>query len=130
MEKIALVRRLLDRHNINSPIHIFGSLDTFLTPLFFLAGAEIFDGLTWLRFGYYDGQTVYKQNYGAMCGINGILKDARELSHAMWKDNYYYLESLRDQMRNFARSGKYEHFGKIAPCVPSDGFFTKLKNGE
>lgn len=113
MEKIAMVRTLLDNHNIKSPIHIFGGLDTFLTPLFFLAGAEIFDGLTWLRFGYYEGQTVYRQNYGAMCGANGILKDARELSHAMWKDNYYYLESLRDQMRNFVRSRNYEHFGKI-----------------
>ena len=113
MEKIAVIRRLLDKNNIKSPIHIFGSLDTFVTPLFFLAGAEIFDGLTWLRFGYFEGQTVYRQNYGAMCGANGILKSAQELSHAMWKDNYYYLESLRDQMRNFARSGKYEHFGKI-----------------
>jgi len=88
-------------------------LDTFSTPLSFLSGAEIFDGLTWLRFGYHEGQTVYRQNYGAMRGSNGILKDARELSHAMWKDNHYYLESLRDQMRNFVHSGNYETFEHI-----------------
>ncbi len=113
MEKIAQIRRLLDRHGIKAPIHIFGSLDTFTTPLFFLAGAEIFDGLTWLRFGYHEGQTIYKQNYGAMCLVNGTLKDAKELSHAMWKDNYYYLESLRDQMRTFVRSGHYDQFAGI-----------------
>lgn len=113
MEKIAHIRRLLDSDGVTAPLHIFGSLDTFSTPLYFLSGAEIFDGLTWLRFGYHEGQTVYRQNYGAMRGSNGILKDARELSHAMWKDNHYYLESLRDQMRNFVHSGNYETFEHI-----------------
>jgi hypothetical protein len=117
MEKVATIRRLLDDAGISSPIHIFGSLDTLSTVLYFLAGAEIFDGLTWLRFGYHKGQTIYSQNYGAIRGENGILKNARELSHAMWKDNYYYLESLRDQMRNFVRTRDYKHFEHIASQV-------------
>jgi hypothetical protein len=114
MEKLAAIRRNLDENDIASPIHVFGSLDSLTTVLYFLSGAEIFDGLTWLRFGFHDGQTIYRQNYGAIRGENGILKNARELSHAMWKDNYYYLESLRDQMRNFARtkdSKSFEHIG-------------------
>jgi len=119
MEKIATIRRLLDAAGISSPIHVFGSLDSLSTVLYFLAGAEIFDGLTWLRFGFHNGQTIYRQNYGAICGENGILKTARELSHAMWKDNYYYLESLRDQMRNFVRSGDCKSFEHIDADVKS-----------
>jgi hypothetical protein len=119
MQKIARARRILDDAGIQAPIHIFGSLDTFSTALYFLSGAEIFDGLTWLRFGFYEGQTVYKQNYSSIKGENGILKNARELSHAMWKDNYYYLESLRDQMRNFARTENYESFEQISSKLES-----------
>ncbi len=114
MEKLAKIRRILDDLGIASPIHVFGSLDSLSTVLYFLSGAEIFDGLTWLRFGFHTGQTVYRQNYGAIHGENGILKNARELSHSMWKDNYYYLESLRDQMRNYARTKdckSFEHIG-------------------
>jgi hypothetical protein len=114
MEKLARMRRILDEIGVATPIHVFGSLDSLSTVLYFLSGAEIFDGLTWLRFGFHAGQTVYRQNYGAIHGENGILKNARELSHAMWKDNYYYLESLRDQMRNYARtedSTSFDHIG-------------------
>jgi hypothetical protein len=117
MEKIAAVRQTLDEAGIINPIHVFGSLDSLSTVLYFLSGAEIFDGLTWLRFGFHKGQTVSRQNYGAIRGENGILKNARELSHAMWKDNFYYLESLRDQMRNYARTGDCKSFEYISSTV-------------
>jgi len=117
MEKLANIRRILDNNEIASPIHVFGSLDSLSTVLYFLSGAEIFDGLTWLRFGFHGGQTIYRQNYGAIRGENGILKNARELSHAMWKDNYYYLEALRDQMCNYARTKDCKSFEHISGHV-------------
>ena len=49
MHNIARIREELTRCGINSPIHIFGSLDPVTSILYFLSGAEIFDGLTWLR---------------------------------------------------------------------------------
>jgi hypothetical protein len=113
MLKIAQARKILDEAGIKTPIHIFGSLDTFSTALYFLSGAEIFDGLTWLRFGFLKGQTVYKHNYGAMKSGDGLLRGAQDLSHSMWKDNYYYLEALRDQMRNFVRTKDYISFDHI-----------------
>ena len=111
MLKIAQARKILDDAGIDVPIHVFGSLDTFSTALYFLSGAEIFDGLTWLRFGFFNGQTIYKQNYGAMKNVNGLLRKTEDLSHSMWKNNYYYLEALREQMRNFiTRNGDYTAF--------------------
>jgi hypothetical protein len=117
MEKLANIRRILDKNEIASPIHVFGSLDSLSTVLYFLSGAEIFDGLTWLRFGFHNGQTIYRQNYGAIRGENGILKNARELSHSMWKDNYYYLEALRDQMRNYVRTKDCKSFEHISAHI-------------
>lgn len=49
MENIARVRIALDEAGLTIPIHVFGSLDPLTSCLYFLAGAEIFDGLTWLR---------------------------------------------------------------------------------
>lgn len=113
MEKIAGIRKILDEANVTAPLHIFGSLDTLSTPLYFLSGAEIFDGLTWLRFGFFNGQTIYKHNYGARSGSNGIIKTSRDLAHTMWKDNYYYLQSLRDEMRGYVHTGNFASFSHI-----------------
>lgn len=52
----------LEQAGVEAPIHIFGGLDPLYTPLYFAAGAEIFDGLTWLRYGYHDGMGVYRQS--------------------------------------------------------------------
>ena len=99
MVRIAEIRISLSAANLHKPIHIFGSLDTVSTPLYFLAGADIFDGLTWLRYAYHDGQTVYKHNYGSKkLGIN--FEDFR-VNGKVWNDNYSYLTSLRNDMARF-----------------------------
>lgn len=50
----------LEDARVDAPIHVFGGLDPLFTPLYFAAGAEIFDGLSWLRYGYVDGVAVYR----------------------------------------------------------------------
>ena len=52
----------LEEAGVEAPIHVFGGLDPLYTPLYFAAGAEIFDGLTWLRYGYYEGMGLYQQS--------------------------------------------------------------------
>src|SRR5258708_38780134 len=105
MTNIARLRTELNAAGLGIPIHIFGSLDPLTTVLYFLAGAEIFDGLTWLRFGYHEGRTMYHQNYAALHGDDGIRRKKDDQMYQMWKNNYYYLEKLRTQMINFLRTG-------------------------
>ena len=114
LKKIAALRRSLDEAEMNIPIHVFGSLDTIGTPLYFLAGAEIFDGLTWLRFGYYDDQAVYLENYGLLKERAGSRWQREDLIGHMWKNNYYYLQELRDRMIRFMKTGKWKVFGRHA----------------
>ena len=57
---LALLRDRLDAAGVDAPIHVFGGLDPLFTPLYFTAGAEIFDGLSWLRYAFRDGLTVYR----------------------------------------------------------------------
>lgn len=113
LENIARLRIALDHAEVSAPIHIFGSLDALTTPLYYLAGAEIFDGLTWLRFGYHEGETIYSQNYSVLREMDWLRRDSRDLVTTMWKNNYYYLQGLRDRMATFATTGSYECFGSI-----------------
>ncbi len=111
MTKIARLRMHMDSAGITLPIHIFGSLDALTTILYFLSGAEIFDGLTWLRFGYHEGRTIYSQNYAVLRDSEGIRRRTDEQHYEMWRNNYYYLERLRTQMINYERTKDLSHFG-------------------
>jgi hypothetical protein len=127
MKKIARLRAAMDAADVRTPIHIFGSLDPLTSVLYFIAGAEIFDGLTWLRFGYHEGRTMYAQNYAAIHDSEGIRRKNTTQSYEMWKNNYYYLEKLRTQMVNYIRTGEFVQFGPIAEVVADA--YTQLQAG-
>jgi hypothetical protein len=115
MTNIARLRAELNAAGLDIPIHIFGSLDALTTVLYFLAGAEIFDGLTWLRFGYYEGKTIYSQNYGVLRDAEGLRRSTNERHFEMWRNNYYYLERLRTQMVNYERTKDLKYFESLQP---------------
>lgn len=108
MKNIAELRRALDKVGLETPIHVFGSLDTITTPMYFLAGADIFDGLTWLRFAFYEGQTVYKQNYGAL--KSGITTKTHVIDGLCWNGNYRYMKNLEDEMRRYLYDYEFSAF--------------------
>lgn len=108
VKNIAKIRAALKKAGLETPIHIFGSLDTLATQLYYVAGADIFDGLTWLRYGYYKGQTIYKHNWGAFeTGLSTVtdLVDGR-----CWFSNYYYLKELQEQMCRYLKNGDFKKF--------------------
>jgi hypothetical protein len=108
MLNIAMLRQALDRVGINVPIHVFGSLDPLSSCLYFLAGAEIFDGLTWLRYSYSAGQAVYYHNHGVLAfGIHE--RDSLVTARAL-RENVYYLQRMKYQMLDFLPKGDFKKF--------------------
>lgn len=110
MEQIARLRRCMDEAQIPAPIHVFGALDPLTACLYFIAGAEMFDGLTWLRYAYdASGACVYRNNYG-LTEFGPHQKDdvifARTLSA-----NYYYLERLEEDLRVYVSNN--EDFSRL-----------------
>jgi hypothetical protein len=109
MANIAQLRKALNDNGLgNKPIHVFGSLDTISTLLYFVAGADIFDGLTWLRFAYHEGFTIYRYNYATVrfgTQIKSNLVDAR-----CCFENYYYLKQMQLEMRNFLNKHSFDCF--------------------
>jgi hypothetical protein len=108
MKNIARLRIALTKAGLNTPIHVFGSLDPLSTPLYFVAGADIFDGLTWLRFGYCDGRSLYRQNFGAL--TLGVNTKAHMIDARCWFSNYYYLKDLELEMRRFLKDHNFAAF--------------------
>jgi hypothetical protein len=115
MRNIARLRRALTAKGIYSPMHIFGSLDMISTPLYFLSGADIFDGLTWLRFCYSDGQAIYQRNAAAL--KFGIDIDDDDVSPRIWFDNYQALVDLQFMMKRYLREGTFDAFGTTGPFL-------------
>ena len=108
MCNLAKMRDAFNGAGLDIPIHVFGSLDTVSTPLYFLAGADIFDGLTWLRFAFDEGNTVYKHNYGAK--RQGIRLEDFRVNGTVWNANYYYMRKLKDDMLKFLVARDYSSF--------------------
>jgi hypothetical protein len=108
MQNIARLRLALDKVGLEHPIHVFGSLDTITTQMYFLAGADIFDGLTWLRYAFHDGYTIYKQNYSAVS--LGISARVDTIDGQCCVRNYSQLQDMELSMRRFVRTGDYGCF--------------------
>jgi hypothetical protein len=114
MINIAKIRIALDKEDIVSPMHIFGSLDPVTSILYFLAGAEIFDGLTWLKYSYFNNSAIYTSNFGVLnqeLGIN--IRDGQVRSIAIAK-NAYYLEKMKYTLRDFVKYKDFKLFDDLA----------------
>lgn len=113
MRKIRRVREALTSVGLHTPIHIFGSLDTISTPLYFLAGADIFDGLTWLRYSYTFGHAVYTRNAAAL--KYPLRTNDDDIDGLIWYENYQEMLNLEYSMRRYVSEGTFECFGDHGP---------------
>jgi hypothetical protein len=110
MVSIARIRQALDRDNNNAPIHVFGSLDPITVPLYFLAGAEIFDGLSWLRYGFDRSGTsaYYRIDHGAR--EIGIDRSDDLVQAITMQGNLNVITTIRNRMRRFESGRDFAKF--------------------
>jgi hypothetical protein len=114
MCNIKKVREALTHIGLSTPIHIFGSLDTISTPLYFLSGADIFDGLTWLRYGYATGLSIYTRN-AAVVKYGNLRMNDDDIDGHIWYDNYQAMLDLEYSLRRHVAEGTFECFGQHGP---------------
>jgi hypothetical protein len=101
MHNIKKIRMAMDQVNNLAPLHIFGNLDPLTSALYFIAGAEIFDGLTWLRFAFFEGKSVYLQNFDAL--KNRIHEKDYLNYRASLYENLIYMRNLQSEMKSFVK---------------------------
>lgn len=105
MMNIAAIRNELDNNAIEAPIHIFGSLDPVTSPLYFLSGADIFDGLTWLRYLFADDATKFIESEGPK--LYGPSMPTDEIWSRCLRHNIEYLGGLEKRLSDFIRTPDY-----------------------
>lgn len=107
MVRIASLRKALDDASLRIPIHVFGALDPLSVSLYFVAGAEVFDGLTWSRYAYNAGQCVYLHSNAA--AVYGLDVNDGEARVRTIKDNLRYLDQLERSLRRLAETRDWAH---------------------
>jgi len=101
LKKIALLRKNLNEAGVTSPIHVWGGLDPVLTPLYFFAGAEVFDGISWLRYSYKNGMAVNKECYAILKPEIGVTTSS-QLNDAMAGfENLRFLDNLTNSLQQW-----------------------------
>ena len=106
MCEVARLRIAMDNAGVGAPLHVFGALDPLSVCLYYISGAEIFDGLTWIRYAYDEGVCVYKHNFAAKrYGLN--VSDDGVQSRCL-SDNVYTLADLRERMQVFESTGDFD----------------------
>lgn len=55
--------------SLDMPIHVFGCLEPTSIIAYFLCGADIFDGLAWLRFAFHNNIAIYRPNASILQGL-------------------------------------------------------------
>jgi hypothetical protein len=100
-ETLSKIRTTLYENGIDKPIHVFGCLDPFGVFVYMAAGADIFDGLSWLRLAWIGGQLTYIPTSVA---TRGRWQDKLEAAvRSTQIDNLSALRELGAAARAFAR---------------------------
>ncbi len=103
LRRIARLRAELTRHGVSAPIHIWGGLDPVITPLYFFAGADVFDGLSWLRYSYHRGVAVNRQSFSVL--EKSLTMSSDHARGLCMHQNLVALQDLATSMRAFFDSG-------------------------
>lgn len=108
LKALAEVHRTLDRAEVAAPLHVFGGLDPLLTPLYVACGAEIVDGVGWLRYAYRDDVAHYLDSRAVLeldldARVDVRLFTTVNLNLAFLRDLKRRLELLVDDDGNWQR---------------------------
>ncbi|MBN1607685.1 MAG: hypothetical protein JW940_13695 [Polyangiaceae bacterium] len=114
LRTLSKLRARMTEAQVHAPIHVFGSLDPVLAPLFQAAGAEIFDGLSWLRFGYVWQASLYKEQVAVLEDEQDLTRSKDERDLTMLVNNARVLGVLNERMRQFANTGDWTLFDERA----------------
>ncbi len=91
------------------PIHLFGCFDPKSIVYFFLVGADIFDGLSWLRYFINNRSTFYTREYEALVPLSRHSQLSFYLPEIV-ANNIEELQRLRYDLSYSAISSDYSRF--------------------
>ena len=112
---IVMLRDMLSEAGLDMPVHVFGAINPYEVLAYFFCGADVFDGLNWLRCQF--------RNCGSIPIGESATEDFRwnltdsELQMQAWAKNLRFLFQLQDGMQRFGSGGGLESLVEEFPIA-------------
>ena len=125
---IVMLRDLLNRAALDTPIHVFGAINPYEVLTYFLCGADIFDGLNWLRL-------TFRSN-GSVPIDESVLEDMKwslpdiDLLIGEWTNNLRFLYRLQVALQEYASSGAFKSVVEEFPIVRRAAHIAEIAGAE
>jgi hypothetical protein len=116
-QNLLRLRSEFEKSGFQIPIHILGCLDPVLIIAYFLCGADIFDGLAWLRYVFYDGLALYPSTANIITEKWNYSE--QELANFYGIQNIQTLNRLTSSMIKFCKTRRIEEFFEWNRVMPS-----------
>ena len=110
-DQLADLHRLLKDRGVRAPIHVFGGLDPSLTPIYVACGAEIVDGVGWLRYSYSDEDTATYIESRPLLTHDLDSRVPIRLFKTL-SDNLTYLRSMKRRLELLLDTGNWRGFSE------------------
>lgn len=114
-ENIVKIRNTLTQSGVSTPIHIFGCLDPLTIICYYLCGADIFDGLSWLKYTFYNNLALYSHNYDLLHNKWTNPYDRNLMTNSL--ENLNTLRQLSSNLKHFSRTRDFEYLNLDADVL-------------
>ena len=125
---IVTLRNILEDSGLSVPIHVFGALSPVEVLPYFLCGADVFDGLDWLRFSFRQTATVTMEEVALEDMRWGQNDYALHLDE--WTNNVTFLYRMQESMRCYARTGALSDLCRDFPLAARAAHVAELSGAE
>ena len=125
---IVMLRDMLDGAGLHTPIHVFGAINPYEILSYFFSGADIFDGLDWLRCSF-GARGSIEIGESAMEEFRWNMTDP-ELQMEAWTNNLRFLYQLQDGMLRYGACGGLELLVEEFPLARKAARIARIAGAE
>ena len=112
---IVMLRDALDEAGLNLPIHVFGAITPLEVLTYSFCGADIFDGLNWLRLRFSDDGSAAIEDTAFDVGMSNLTDF--ELRAKEWLNNLRRLYRLQESLRRYSLSKDLDGLAQEFPSA-------------
>ena len=125
---IVMLRDMLNEAGLDTPIHVFGAINPYEVLAYFFCGADIFDGLNWLRCLFRNCGSI-PIGESATENFRWNLTDS-ELQIQAWTSNLRLLFQLQEGMQQFGAGGSLESLVGEFPIARETAHIANIAGAE
>ena len=125
---IVTLRNILNDAGLDTPIHIFGAIRPCEVLAYFFCGADIFDGLNWLRFAF--------KKHGSIAIEEAAAEEMKwnkaddDLLFSEWASNLRFLYRLQEAMRRYGDTGDLTSLAEEFPAASRSARIAHISGAE